>query len=777
FATGTPFMSIQTTVRTLALLTAALCSLDARAEFRLQEATVDSLHKAIQTGEITCKQVIEAYVARARAYNGSCSKLITEDGAKVPKVLGSKRAGSPVKFATDSIAISKHVPDFDKYTGLKPDFGRMEPTASDPTVQQQYGMVAGIPNAGQLNTLEVLNLRGERSVTCKGKYDAAPGTPLPAGAPAACDEFRKQPDALETAAAMDAKYGRNPDLKAMPLYCVAMANKGIYDAKDLRTTGGADVNYAMDAPPRDATLVARLREAGAIIYGHAHESEYNAGSGDPTGDAKVERPYIGQGGSRESWGGMTCNAYDTERVTSGSSGGSGVAVASNLTMCSICETTGGSCRGPANYSGVVMIVPTKGMISFAGSFGANPYQDRPGIMCRSVTDAARVLDAFLDKKTNSYFDPRDPYTALPRVVPSSTPYVNAIAATSAKPLAGMRIGVIRQLYLKSSPADAAVSDGINRELKVLQQLGAELVEDIDPAYPDDPSIPNMAFGFNAAFAEVLPFQMPEVFSWKRDGKPMFSVPGWDVASRKYLVALSAHKAPLPSSMTFNSVFANPPNDPDEITGYTFAFQLGQYLTLREDSRVYDWATLNANAKYFNDVRRAAMKNWENKEMDIRTNAVTYTMKRRDTLRMAMTKVLLQNKLDMFVNPVNLTLQGKIGGAQFPRGDSSARGPAFGYGAMLGIPEVFVPAGFADSVYDLEFVLAEDGKSYGAKESATPTKLGGAGLPYNIGFWAEPGQEANLIKVGAAYEAATHHRKPPPAFGPLRGEPGSQFGFE
>src|SRR3954452_21817511 len=70
FATGTPFMSIQTTVRTLALLTAALCSLDARAEFRLQEATVDSLHKAIQTGEITCKQVIEAYVARARAYNG-----------------------------------------------------------------------------------------------------------------------------------------------------------------------------------------------------------------------------------------------------------------------------------------------------------------------------------------------------------------------------------------------------------------------------------------------------------------------------------------------------------------------------------------------------------------------------------------------------------------------------------------------------------------------------------------------------------------------------------
>ena len=287
------------------------------------------------------------------------------------------------KFPTETVALSKLVPDFDKYTGYKPDFGRMETTASDPSVYQQYGMVVGIPNARQVNALEVLNIRGERSVTCKGKFDAPPGTPLPAGAPAACEEFRKQPDALETAAALDAKYGRNPDLKAMPMYCVPMANKGIYDAKDMRTTGGADVNYAMDAPPKDSTLVARLREAGAIIYAQAHESEYNAGSGDPGGDAKVERPYIGQGGSRESWGGMTCNPYDTERVTSGSSGGSGVAVAANLAMCSICETTGGSCRGPANYQGVALVVPTKGMISFAGAIGAHPYQDRPGIMCRT----------------------------------------------------------------------------------------------------------------------------------------------------------------------------------------------------------------------------------------------------------------------------------------------------------------------------------------------------------------------------------------------------------
>src|SRR5882672_1584441 len=104
--------------------------------------------------------------------------------------------------------------------------------------------------------------------------------------------------------------------------------------------------------------------------------------------------------------------------------------------------------------------------------------------------------------------------------------------------------------------------------------------------------------------------------------------------------------------------------------------------------------------------------------------------------MAMTKVLVQNKLDMFVNAVNLTLQGKIGGANLGRGGAGGgggadRGPALGYGAMLGIPEVFVPAGFATSIYDAEFKLAEDGKSYGGEESKTPTKLGGIGLPYNM----------------------------------------------
>jgi Asp-tRNA(Asn)/Glu-tRNA(Gln) amidotransferase A subunit family amidase len=88
--------------------------------------------------------------------------------------------------------------------------------------------------------------------------------------------------------------------------------------------------------------------------------------------------------------------------------------------------------------------------------------------------------------------------------------------------------------------------------------------------------------------------------------------------------------------------------------------------------------------------------------------------------------------------------------------------------MLGIPEVFVPAGFADAIYDLQFKLSDDGKKYDAVEAAEATKLTSV-LPYNIAFWAEPGQESLLLKVASAYEAATHHRKAPAAFGPVKGE--------
>jgi len=72
--------------------------------------------------------------------------------------------------------------------------------------------------------------------------------------PATCESFRRMPDALERAAELDKQYGRKPDLAKLPMYCTVVAVKDWYDVKDMRSTGGNDVNYAMDAPPRDSTL-------------------------------------------------------------------------------------------------------------------------------------------------------------------------------------------------------------------------------------------------------------------------------------------------------------------------------------------------------------------------------------------------------------------------------------------------------------------------------------------------------------------------------------------
>lgn len=755
--------------RNLLLLVAMACAAvsGAAQAFKLEETSIEQIHASIRSGETTCQQVVEAYLARAKAYNGVCTRLVTADGAAVDAALGTQRAGSPIKFPTETVGIRTLVPDFDRYKGKTPDYGHMDATLSDPSVKQQYGMVAGIAGARQINGLDTINLRGERSVSCKAECDAASGK-LPAQCPKACEAFRKLPDAIETAAALDKQYGRNPDTQKMPLYCVPMSFKAVYDAKDMRSTGGGDVKYATDFAPRDGTMVSRLRDSGAIVYAHAVNSEYNGGSGDPGGDAKVEKPNFGTGGARETWGGATCNPYDTERETGGSSGGSGTSVAANLVVCSICETTGGSCRNPGTHNGVVNFVPTKGMISYGGAIGANPYQDRPGILCKSVKDAATVFDAFRDRKTGEYFDERDPYTALPPAFTSKASYVSAITpAGASKPLAGLRIGVVRELFVKIAPSDAAIIDGVDGQLKVLKDLGAELVETTDPQFKDDPTIPNVKFGFQEAMAEVIPFHMPEVLSWKgADGKPEFSVPGWDVTSRKYLVAAANHKAPWPANLNLRRIMGNPPEGPDSVTGYTFAFDMEKYLNARGDATVYDWATLNANARYFTDAKRASAKNWENKAIDPKTYDTTYTMKRRDAMRMAMIKLMRQNDIDVLVNPPLSTLPAKIGGANEPNRDLRS---GFGYGARLGIPEVFVPAGFATSMIEPKYALSADGTRYDTVAGTKPTALANP-LPYNIAFWAAPGQEALLLKVGSAYEAATHHRKPPKDFGPLAGEP-------
>src|SRR5688572_9210160 len=321
--------------------------------FQLEEATIADVHRGIQTGQLSCRALVQAYIARARAYNGSCNQLVTE--ANVAQVLPDYAEYETAVAATASLAPG------DPRKTPPIEFGRMEPTASDPSVQQQFGMTIGIPHAKQLRALGMLNIRGERSVTCKGAFDRHPSEgPLPAGAPEACEEFRQQPDALERASALDAQFGRNPDLAAMPMYCIPFSFKDPYDTKDMRSTGGADARYDMDFPARDQTLVAELRSKGAVIYAKANTTEYNGGGGNPPGGKNFPDKVLPStlGYQRSTWAGNPSNSYDTSRAASlGSSSGSGVSVGANLAMCSLCEETGASCRGPANHNSVALFLP------------------------------------------------------------------------------------------------------------------------------------------------------------------------------------------------------------------------------------------------------------------------------------------------------------------------------------------------------------------------------------------------------------------------------------
>ena len=514
--------------RALFLLAAILLAAEAapsqQSRFHLQEATIDDLHRAIQNGQITCRGLVQLYVNRAKAYNGVPDVLVTKDGAPIPPAPGVVRAGAPLKFPTETIAISTLLPNFDQYAGPPIEFGRMEPTASDPAVQQQYGMTVGIPHAGQLNALGTLNIRGERSVTCKGDRDRRPSDgPLPPGSPAVCEEFRKQPDALERAAELDAQYGRNPDLAKLPMYCVVFTFKDSYDVKDMRSTGGADANYDIDFPARDQTLVAQLREKGAIIYAKTANTEYNGrpvpairgGEGGERGTNRPVKVFVStQGYQRSSWAGNPSDVYDTTRAASlGSSSGSGVSVSANLTTCSLCEETSMSCRGPSNHNAVALILPHKSLISFlGGSIGADIYLDRAGIMCRTVKDAAKVLDALKDP-ANGYYDSRDIFTTVPRSSVLDKPYAASAVSTGARgSLKGMRIGIIREsmLAFPGIKADEPISEAAAREIKAIlgEYLGATLVESVDPLWPDDPSHkkiePVLQPGAGAACPRIFP---------------------------------------------------------------------------------------------------------------------------------------------------------------------------------------------------------------------------------------------------------------------------------
>ena len=762
--------------------------------FQLEEATIDGLHDAIRARRTTCVAVVQHYLARVRRFNGVASMLVTADGAEVAAVPGVVRGAVALRFPTQTLSASDVLPDLDKYQGPPLEFGRMEPTRSDPSVHQQFGMIAGIPDAGQVNALGTINIRGERSVTCRGEFDRHPSAgPLPPGAPPFCEVFRHYPDALERAAELDAAYGAAPDLEAMPMYGVVFSFKDPFDTKDMRSTGGGDAAYDMDVPARDHILVDQLRKKGAIIFAKAVNTEYNGRAGDPGGrhvPDKVLPSTLGY--QRSTWAGNPSNPYDTTRSASlGSSSGSALSVSTNLVMASLGEETRASCRGPSNHNSVALILPHKAMLGFdGGAIGADIYCDRSGIHARRIADAAKILDALKDPE-NGYYDPRDPYTTVPRGSVLPTPYASHARETG-RPgvLAGLRIGVIRESMLNPGvKLVEPITTAAAAEIKTVLggTLGATLVESADPLWAPDPELEQMGTDFRRALARLVPIFMPDIlFRLGPDGKPLFAdfaaaiqptafVPGrvfgtGTMAPMDYLVAMAEGRIAPPAKLDIATI-------QQQELATTFRFHISQYLMRRTADwqalgmaeTMSDWAALNARSKFWGDDQRAAFKNWEEitdprNPLDGR-QGVNERIMLRELLRRVDMMVILENKLDALVRLHTPLPPGKIGGAGEPGTPQNLRLESM-YGPNAGLTEVLIPAGYVTTVYDPVFTLSEDCKRYVPTLSDVPTTPPAPGLPFSLVFRAEPGKEDVLLRIASAYEAASMRRIPPPSFGPI-----------
>ena len=621
--------------------------------FPVEEATIAQLQEAIQRKQITTVGLVERYLRRIKAYNGTC--------------------------------------------------------VNEP--QGILGPITTIPRAGQINALSTLNLRP--AARTRWGFDARKARSLTDPA----DDDPNMPDALEVAAEQDRQFARTGRLVG-PLHGVVMAIKDQYDTFDLRTTSGADADYADDRPPDDATFVRRLREAGAIILAKANLAEYAVD------------------GARSSFGGTFCNPYDTEREPGMSSAGSASSVAANLVTCAIGEETVVSIRWPAAVNSLVGLAPTQELVSRDGMMGAG-LNMRTGPICRTVQDAARVLDVIAG------YDPTDAMTVFSLGRMPAESYASFAAATR---LDGLRIGVVREYMDRTllSMADQESLDLVERAVGDLRAIGATIV---------DPSPEGELFGpclsqyapelLNSAFAR----RYPELFPVDASGEPT----GDQIGT---LLELQADPTRIPGNVSLRS-FGGGLGAQGE-----GKYMINRYLRERGDANIRSNADLIGKARFYQDANfpdRKSAREAAERQTVLDTSA-------RLQSRVAMQTMLLQcmqeQRLDALVAPMATVPPRKLTAPREPA--ANGRSPVgWSLVGQQGFPVITVPAGFTTTVWDR------------VRDGAAGTRLVGpieARLPVGVDFIARPFDEPMLFRIASAYEGATGRRRPPPDFGPVSDAP-------
>jgi amidase len=289
------------------------------------------------------------------------------------------------------------------------------------------------------------------------------------------------PGALDRADTLDRELARTGRLSG-PLHGIPVIVKDNYDTFDMETTAGSRA-LAGGMPPRDATMVRLIREAGGIVLAKSNMAEFAFSPLETIGSALP---------------GYTFNPYALNRVPAGSSGGTAAAVAASLGAVGLGTDTGNSIRGPSSHTALVGIRPTLGLTSRAGIAPLYLERDVGGPMTRTVEDAARVLDVVAG------VDADDPATAAAagRIPDTYTAFLDAGA------LRGARIGVVRRQSNRAG-ADADMLDVFESALADLRRAGATIIDPVPLPVMDSVRV-TLCSSFRRDLEEYLRTRRPDV---------------------------------------------------------------------------------------------------------------------------------------------------------------------------------------------------------------------------------------------------------------------------
>lgn len=262
-------------------------------------------------------------------------------------------------------------------------------------------------------------------------------------------------NALAQARAADAERASGA-AESKPLLGVPIAIKDLLNVRGQPCTAGSNILKGYTAP-YDATVIARLRAAGAVMVSRANTDEFAMG-----------------GSTETSAYGPSKNPWDPTRVPGGSSGGSAAAVAARLAPAALGSDTGGSIRQPASFCGITGLKPTYGRVSRYGCTAFASSLDQVGPMARTVEDAARVYAVIAGA---------DPHDATTRAEPLGDPVGAARGGAASRSLKGVRIGLPREYF--SSGTDPEVESLVRAAVEECRRLGAETV---------DVSLPHTQYG-------------------------------------------------------------------------------------------------------------------------------------------------------------------------------------------------------------------------------------------------------------------------------------------